>query len=45
MEESRYEKIFTILLIALLIFTIGVQVGIHHGRELQKQEFTEQLYD
>ncbi|HSA07305.1 MAG TPA: hypothetical protein P5556_09005 [Candidatus Gastranaerophilales bacterium] len=32
------EKIFYTFLIILSIFTLGVQVGIHHGRELQRVE-------
>ncbi len=35
---EKCEKIFNIFLIALIIFIIGVQIGIHHGRELQLQD-------
>jgi len=35
---TKFEKIFYIFLIALTLFTLGVQVGISHGRELQKEE-------
>lgn len=43
MEESLEipNKIFYIFLIALAIFIAGVQIGIHHGRELQRQEYYE----
>ena len=34
-------KIFYIFLIALAIFIAGVQIGIAHGRELQRQEYYE----
>lgn len=36
---NKVEKIFYIFLVALVIFILGVQIGIHRGRELQKQEF------
>ena len=39
MLDEKTERIMIILLIALGIFVAGVQIGIHHGRELQKQEF------
>ena len=39
--DDRIEKIMITLLIALGIFILGVQIGIHHGRELQKQEYYE----
>ena len=32
-------KIFYIFMIALAIFIAGVQVGIYHGKELQRQEY------
>jgi len=35
---DKFEKIFYSFLLILAIFTFGVQVGIHHGRELQKAE-------
>jgi len=35
---TRLEEIFYIFLIALAIFVVGVQVGIHHGRELAARE-------
>lgn len=41
---SKTEKAFYIFLIALAIFVAGVQVGIHHGRELMKQEFEETFF-
>lgn len=40
-ETTKFEKFLYTLLIVLSIFIAGVQMGIHHGRELQKQE----LYD
>ena len=41
MEEQLElsNKIFYIFLIALAIFIAGVQLGISHGRELQRQEY------
>lgn len=39
--DDRIDKIMITLLIALGIFILGVQIGIHHGRELQKQEYYE----
>ena len=39
MLDEKTERIMIILLIALGIFVAGVQIGIHHGRELQKQEY------
>ena len=43
-KPSNKKKIIKIIiiivaLIALGIFILGVQIGIHHGRELQKQDF------
>jgi len=35
---NKFEKIFYTALIILAIFTFGVQVGIHHGRNLEKAE-------
>lgn len=45
MEEIRElpNKIFYIFLIALAIFITGVQIGIAHGRELQRQEYYEYI--
>ena len=37
-ELTRLEKVFYILLLALIIYTVGVQIGIHHGRTLERQE-------
>jgi hypothetical protein len=37
--DDRIDKIIIVALIALGIFILGVQIGIHHGRELQKQDF------
>lgn len=37
-ELTKFEKVFYILLLALIIFTVGVQIGIHHGRNLERQE-------
>jgi len=34
---NKLEKYFYIALIALTIFTIGLQVGIHHGRNLERE--------
>lgn len=36
---TKFEKFFYTALIILAIFTLGVQVGIHHGRELQAEEY------
>lgn len=38
---SKIEKIFYIFLISLAVFTFGVQVGIYHGRELEKEEIVQ----
>lgn len=35
----RPDTLLHIFLIALAIFILGVQVGIKHGRELQKQDW------
>lgn len=35
---TKFEKIFYTALIILAIFTTGVQVGINHGRELEREE-------
>jgi len=45
MLSEKQEKIIQLFIIALLIFIIGVQIGIHHGRELQKQEYIWEIYD
>jgi len=37
-ELTKFEKVFFVLLLALMIFTLGVQIGIHHGRTLERQE-------
>lgn len=36
--KNRYLKIFYLFLTILFIFILGVQVGIHHGRQLQLEE-------
>ncbi|CDC21765.1 unknown [Clostridium sp. CAG:306] len=41
-KKFRPDTLFHIFLIALAIFILGVQLGIKHGRELQKQDFEEQ---
>lgn len=41
---NKFEKYFYIALIALMLFTIGVQIGIHNGRDLERQELF-QNYD
>lgn len=42
MEELIiYDKILYTFIIALAIFIVGVQVGIAHGKELQRQEYYE----
>lgn len=38
-DYSRFEQAFYIFLIGLFIFIVGVQVGIAHGRELQRQGY------
>ncbi len=43
-EYTRFEKCLYIFLIALSIFIFGVQVGIAHGRDLQRQEYYEHVY-
>ena len=40
MIESKFEKILYILLILLAVFIFGVQIGIAHGKELQRQEYS-----
>ena len=40
-EYTKFEKILYIFLIALFIFIVGVQLGIAHGRDLQRQEYYE----
>lgn len=35
---KKIEKIFSIVLILLIVFTIGVQIGIKHGRNLERQD-------
>ena len=35
---TKIEKIFYIFLITLAVFTFGVQIGIYHGRKLQRHE-------
>ena len=37
------ERIFYIFLVILGIFILGVQVGIHHGRNLEDQEYYSQI--
>ena len=44
MFNIKTEKILTIIAILLTIFIIGVQIGIHHGRKLEKQEHYEYIY-
>ena len=36
---NKSDTIFYIFIIALLIFICGVQVGIRHGKELQRQDY------
>jgi hypothetical protein len=36
---ESHEKFIYVFLIALAIFIAGVQIGIHQGRELQRQEY------
>ena len=40
-EYSKFEKALSIFLIGLFIFIVGVQLGIAHGRDLQRQEYYE----
>ena len=35
---NKFEKILHKVLIILTILMIGVQIGIHHGRQLQMEE-------
>lgn len=37
--SERFDKIMSIILILLGIFILGIQIGISHGRELQRQEY------
>lgn len=37
--SEKFDKFMIIFLIILGIFILGVQIGIAHGRELQRQEF------
>ena len=37
--SEKFDKFMIIFLIILGIFILGVQIGIVHGRELQRQEF------
>ena len=39
MFDEKIVKLITIILIVLGILIVGVQIGIHHGRELQQQEY------
>ena len=41
MFNERFEKIIMILILALAIFILGVQFGIHQGINLQRQEYYE----
>ena len=36
---TNFEKTIYIFLILLAVFICGVQIGIAHGRELQRQEY------
>ncbi|MBR2526167.1 hypothetical protein IKE67_06835 [bacterium] len=40
-EYSKFEKALYIFLIGLLIFIVGVQLGIARGRELERQGYYE----
>ncbi len=40
-EYSKFEKALYIFLIGLFVFIVGVQLGIAHGRELQKEGYYE----
>lgn len=35
---EKIEKLFSFLLVLLIVFTIGVQIGIKHGRDLERQD-------
>lgn len=37
----NFEKIGMLILIGLILFTFGIQIGIKHGRDLEKQEIME----
>jgi len=43
-EYTKFEKYFYIFLIALAVFIAGIQVGIAHGKILQKQENYEYIF-
>ena len=38
-ELTIYDKILYTFIAVLTVFIIGVQVGIAHGKELQRQEY------
>ena len=40
MIESKFEKILYFFLVLLAVFIFGVQIGIAHGKELQRQEYS-----
>ena len=40
-KSTIYEKFLYIFLIILAIFIVGIQIGIAHGREIQRQEYYE----
>ena len=35
---EKIEKIFCMILIFMIVFTIVVQIGIKHGRDLERQD-------
>ena len=39
--NEKFDTFMTIFLIILGIFILGVQIGIAHGRALQRQEYYE----
>ena len=41
--EEKFDRVLIIGIIALAIFITGVQIGIHQGRKLQKQECYEYI--
>ncbi|MFI3301167.1 MAG: hypothetical protein R3Y28_07085 [Candidatus Gastranaerophilales bacterium] len=43
-EITKLEKIFYISLFALIIFILGVQIGIARGRTLEKQGYYDYVY-
>ena len=37
-ELNKFERLFYTFILYLIILTSGVQIGIYHGRKLERQE-------